>query len=119
MGSQIVLGRSEEGPCDCLGLVPGQCRRLPGGVGLKVPHMGWNALEKVNGWLDPSLEGDFVYFVHSFYVPLTPQTAAETNYGIRFSAALKKDNFYAAQFHPEKSAEAGVKVLQSFLDQPA
>ena len=118
LGMQLMCRHSEENDTPCLGIFHETVKHFESGA-LKVPHMGWNALENVKGWISPSLAGNFVYFVHSFYVPLTPQTVAETNYGTRFSAALKKDNFYAAQFHPEKSAEAGVKVLQSFLDQPA
>lgn len=116
LGMQLMCRHSEENDTSCLGIFDETVLRFKG-ESLKVPHMGWNSLEKLTGWLDPSLERNFVYFVHSFYVPLTSQTVAETNYGIYFSAALKKNNFYAVQFHPEKSAEAGVKVLQSFLKQ--
>lgn len=116
LGMQLMCLHSEENNTPGLGIFDELVLRFKG-ESLKVPHMGWNALEKVTGWLDPSLERNFVYFVHSFYVPLTSQTVAETNYGIYFSAALKKNNFYAVQFHPEKSAAVGVKVLQSFLRQ--
>ena len=116
LGMQLMCLHSEENNTPCLGIFDESVLRFKG-ESLKVPHMGWNALEKVTGWLDPTLERNFVYFVHSFYVPLSSQTVAETNYGIYFSAALKKKNFYAVQFHPEKSAAAGVKVLQGFLRQ--
>lgn len=116
LGMQLMCRDSEENNTPCLGIFDESVLRFKD-ESLKVPHMGWNALEKVTGWLDPTLERNFVYFVHSFYVPLTSQTVAETNYGIYFSAALKKNNFYAVQFHPEKSAAAGVKVLQNFLRQ--
>jgi imidazole glycerol-phosphate synthase subunit HisH len=82
---------------------------------MKVPHMGWNQLTLTNGWLDPSLDNQDVYFVHSYYVPVNPSTSAITEYINPFSAAMKKDNFYAVQFHPEKSAKAGELVLKSFL----
>ena len=116
LGMQLMCRDSKENNTPCLGIFDESVLRFKD-ESLKVPHMGWNALEKVTGWLDPTLERNFVYFVHSFYVPLTSQTVAETNYGIYFSAALKKNNFYAVQFHPEKSAAAGVKVLQNFLRQ--
>ena len=80
--------------------------------------MGWNNLQKVSDWLDSALEDQYVYFVHSFYVPVNPQTVAQTSYGIPFSAAMRKGNFFAAQFHPEKSAAAGIKILRCFLQQP-
>ncbi len=116
LGMQLMCRHSEENNTPCLGIFDESVLRFKD-ESLKVPHMGWNALEKVTSWLDLTLERNFVYFVHSFYVPLTSQTVAETNYGIYFSAALKKNNFYAVQFHPEKSAAVGVKVLQSFLRQ--
>jgi glutamine amidotransferase len=77
--------------------------------------MGWNTLSVKDTWLDPALENLHAYFVHSFYVPLGRYTSAETNYVIPFSSGLRKNNFYAVQFHPEKSAKAGELVLQSFL----
>jgi glutamine amidotransferase len=78
--------------------------------------MGWNALQVTNGWLDPDLNGAYVYFVHSYYVPTNKWTSAVTDYIVPFSAAMRKDNFFAVQFHPEKSAEAGVLVLKSFMN---
>ncbi len=116
LGMQLMCHHSDENNTDCLGIFNETVQLFKSDT-LKVPHMGWNALEKVKGWLDPALQEKYVYFVHSYYVPLSPFTVAETNYGINFSAALRKDNFYAAQFHPEKSAEAGELVLKSFLKQ--
>ncbi len=116
LGMQLMCHHSDENNTDCLGIFNDTVQLFKSDT-LKVPHMGWNALEKVKGWLDPALQEKYVYFVHSYYVPLSPFTVAETNYGINFSAALRKDNFYAAQFHPEKSAEAGELVLKSFLKQ--
>ena len=78
--------------------------------------MGWNSLTLNNGWLDESVSGQYVYFVHSYYVPVTSHTTAITEYILPFSSALKKDNFYAVQFHPEKSSTVGEKVLRSFLN---
>lgn len=116
LGMQLMCHHSDENNTDCLGIFNDTVQLFKSDT-LKVPHMGWNALEKVKGWLDPALQEKYVYFVHSYYVPLSPFTVAETNYGINFSAALRKDNFYAVQFHPEKSAEAGELVLKSFLKQ--
>jgi glutamine amidotransferase len=113
LGMQLMCSYSEENNTDCMGIFDERVKKFHGP--LKVPHMGWNNLEKVKDWLDPTLNGNFVYFVHSYYVPLSPYAVAETNYATAFSAALRKDNFYAVQFHPEKSADAGIKVLNSFL----
>jgi imidazole glycerol-phosphate synthase subunit HisH len=78
--------------------------------------MGWNNLKIMESWLTPKLEDKFVYFVHSYYVPENTYTSAITEYTVPFSAAMHRDNFYAVQFHPEKSAEAGELVLKSFLN---
>jgi imidazole glycerol-phosphate synthase subunit HisH len=81
-----------------------------------VPHMGWNTLEALNGPLFKNIEeGSHVYFVHSFYAEISGDTIARTNYSVPFSAALQRDNFFALQFHPEKSAKVGSKILQNFL----
>lgn len=115
LGMQLLCSFSEENDTPCLGVFSESVKlfTIPG---LKVPHMGWNSLQQVSGWLDESLENQFVYFVHSYYVPLSPFTSAQCEYGLSFSAAMKKDNFYAAQFHPEKSADVGEKVLLRFLN---
>ncbi|CAN5319729.1 imidazole glycerol phosphate synthase subunit HisH [soil metagenome] len=115
LGMQLMCKHSEENDTACLGIFD-ETVKLFKGENLKVPHMGWNSLEKTRDWIPLSIENKYVYFVHSYYVPVTSYTVAETNYEVPFSAALRKDNFYAAQFHPEKSAEAGVLVLQSFLN---
>ena len=78
--------------------------------------MGWNQLTSANGWLDGVADYENMYFVHSFYVPVNSHTAAITNYGVLFSAAMNRNNFYAVQFHPEKSAKAGERVLHKFLN---
>ena len=116
LGMQLLCRHSEENDTTCLGVFAESVIRFKK-ESLKVPHMGWNSLEKVRGWLDPVLENKYAYFVHSYYVPLSSHTVAQTEYGVPFTAALQKDNFYAVQFHPEKSAESGVMVLQNFLDQ--
>lgn len=115
LGMQLLCSFSEENDTPCLGVF-NESVKLFTIPHLKVPHMGWNSLQQVRGWLDNTLENQFVYFVHSYYVPLSAFTSAECNYGLAFSAALKKDNFYAVQFHPEKSADIGEKVLIRFLN---
>ncbi|CAN5347370.1 imidazole glycerol phosphate synthase subunit HisH [soil metagenome] len=118
LGMQLMCRHSEENDTTCLGIFD-ESVKFFSSESLKVPHMGWNSLEKIRGWLPTSLEKKYVYFVHSYYVPLSTHTVTETTYGISFSAALRKDNFYAVQFHPEKSAEVGEIILQSFFNSPA
>ncbi len=118
LGMQLMCRHSEENDTDCMGIFD-EAVKLFRDHQLKVPHMGWNALEKVKDWLDPSLEKSYVYFVHSYYIPLNPYTTSETCYGLPFSAAMRKKNFFAVQFHPEKSAESGFTVLESFFRQPS
>lgn len=115
LGMQLMCSFSEENNTTCLGIFNESVLRFQG-PGLKVPHMGWNTLEKTNDWLESGLEGGFVYFVHSYFVPVGEHTSARTTYGQPFSAALRKGNFHAVQFHPEKSAETGVIVIRNFLN---
>jgi len=115
LGQQLMCSWSEEGDTPCIGIFDQRVRRFPSD-GLKVPHMGWNSLETVKGKLIPAeLTGAYVYFVHSYYVPLCEDTAAQCTYILPFSAALQRDNFYATQFHPEKSGDPGEKILKQFL----
>ncbi len=116
LGMQLMCRQSEENNTTCMGIFDVEVKRLPGKP-LKVPHMGWNMLHNTNNWIDSRLEGKFVYFVHSFFVPLNKYTVAQVTYDQPFSAAMRKDNFFAVQFHPEKSAEQGIPLLQSFLQQ--
>lgn len=116
LGLQLLCRHSEENNTSCLGIFDEPVLRFNADTA-KVPHMGWNAIEKATGWLASAGE-EYFYFVHSYYVPLSVYTTAQTQYGLPFSAALKKDNFYAVQFHPEKSAEAGDQVIRAFLQQP-
>jgi glutamine amidotransferase len=116
LGMQLLCTHSEEYDTPCLGVFDQTVKRFIPTGDLKVPHMGWNALQVTNGWLDPDLNGAYVYFVHSYYVPTNKWTSAVTDYIVPFSAAMRKDNFFAVQFHPEKSAEAGVLVLKSFMN---
>lgn len=116
LGMQLMGRHSEEGDTACLGIFDEEVKRFIPQGDMKVPHMGWNQLTLTNGWLDPELENQNAYFVHSYYVPVNSYTSAVTEYIVPFSAAMHRDNFYAVQFHPEKSAQAGELVLKSFLN---
>ena len=118
LGMQLMCRHSEEGVVDCLNIFDVDVKRfVPQKHEDKVPHMGWNTIGKTNSKLfEGFTEEEFVYFVHSFYVPVCDFTAAETDYIHPFSAALHKNNFYATQFHPEKSGKTGERVLRNFLD---
>jgi len=116
LGMQLMCARSEENDAICLGIFDETVRRFVPQGDMKVPHMGWNTMTLTNSWLNRELEQSYAYFVHSYYVPVNPNTAAITEYIQPFSAAMHKNNFYAVQFHPEKSATAGHMVLQNFLD---
>jgi glutamine amidotransferase len=115
LGQQLMCSRSEEGDTRCIGIFQQNVRYFPAGE-MKVPHMGWNSLFGVQGGLfDGSLEGAYVYFVHSYYVPVCMETSALCEYMVPFSAAMEKNNFFATQFHPEKSGEPGQRILSNFL----
>jgi glutamine amidotransferase len=115
LGQQLMCRYSEEGNTDCLGIFNADVKKFPPS-GL-VPHMGWNNLEKLKGKLFNGIrDEDNVYFVHSYYSELSDETIAVCNYILPFSAAMQKDNFYATQFHPEKSAGVGERILKNFLE---
>lgn len=118
LGMQLMCRHSEEGNVDCLRIFDADVKRfVPQRHEEKVPHMGWNTVGKLNSPLFQGVrDGEFVYFVHSFYVPDGEFTAATTDYILPFSAALHKDNFYVTQFHPEKSGDTGEKILRIFLE---
>lgn len=118
LGMQLMCRYSEEGNANCLGIFDVDVKRfIPQRHEDKVPHMGWNTITDLKGGLfSPALENQFVYFVHSYYVPLNADTAATTEYILPFSASLHKDNFYATQFHPEKSGSVGEQILKNFLN---
>ncbi len=118
IGQQLMCRHSAEGDVDCLGIFDTDVVRfVPEKHEDKVPHMGWNELNALKSPLFKNLhDGDFVYFVHSFYVPVCKWTIAESNYITPFSAAIQRDNFYATQFHPEKSGSVGQRIIQNFLD---
>jgi glutamine amidotransferase len=117
LGMQLLFERSEEGETDCLGILPDSVRRLQPKAGQPVPHMGWNQLSAVRE--DPILDGiapdDYVYFVHSFAVPVSDVTLASADYGVSLSAIVRRGNFWGTQFHPERSARVGARVLANFL----
>jgi imidazole glycerol-phosphate synthase subunit HisH len=120
LGLQLMCKHSEEGDTSCLGIFDVDVKRFqpaPGEENIyKVPHMGWNTLTHVKTALfNGSLENQYVYFVHSYYATVGEHTAAVTNYTQSFSAALHKNNFYATQFHPEKSGTIGAKILENFI----
>lgn len=116
LGMQLLCEHSEENDTPCLGLIPQQVRRFRPQHQEKVPHMGWNSIEvKKDGIFTPELSGEYVYFVHSYYVEQGPHTTAISNYVVPFSAAVQKDNFFATQFHPEKSGRVGEQLLRNFL----
>jgi glutamine amidotransferase len=118
LGMQLMCRHSEEGDADCLGLFDVDVKRFqPADSGLKVPHMGWNTLTDLRGPLFKGMDAEpHVYFVHSFYVPVNEHTAATSDYIHPFSAALHAGNFYATQFHPEKSGAVGEQILRNFLE---
>ncbi|MFC5525593.1 imidazole glycerol phosphate synthase subunit HisH [Rhodanobacter ginsengisoli] len=118
LGMQLLCAHSEEGDTECLGLVPASVRRFVEAPGLRVPHMGWNTLvaRRPHPLLTGLVEGDQAYFVHSYAVPLGDYSLASTDYAGAFSAVIARDNFHGMQFHPERSAAVGAKLLQNFLE---
>lgn len=117
VGMQILFDRSEEGDVECLGLIPGAVRKLSAAPGLRVPHMGWNQLdpERTSALLDGIAAGAFAYFVHSFAADISPDCVASTTHGSRFAAVVERGNVAGAQFHPERSAAVGARLLENFL----
>jgi glutamine amidotransferase len=117
LGMQLLCRHSEEGDTDCIGVFDVDVLKFKLSD-LKIPHVGWNNVKKVSSALfqNKEMENAFVYFVHSYYVPQNNYSIANCTYGIEFAAALKKDNFYATQFHPEKSGIVGENILKCFLD---
>ncbi len=118
LGLQLLYDSSAEGETACLGLIPGRVEPLPRGDGLRLPHMGWNQLH----WSRPDdplarhlRPDDWFYFVHGFGAPVE-HALATSDHGSRFAAVVRKDNFTACQFHPEKSADAGARLLRGFLE---
>ena len=117
IGQQLMCRHSEEGDVDCLGIFDVDVNRFVSSE-LSVPHTGWNTINLLPGSdviFEPEIDCNYVYYVHSYYVPVCEHTIATTDYINPFSAALRKDNFYSTQFHPEKSGETGEMILKKFL----
>jgi glutamine amidotransferase len=118
LGMQLLFEASEEGTTACLGILPGTVRRLAPREGLPVPHMGWNQLVPLNA--DPLLEGigrdTYAYFVHSFAAEVSASTLATAEYGKPLTAVVRRGNFWGTQFHPERSAATGARILANFLE---
>jgi glutamine amidotransferase len=120
LGMQLMVEKSEESLSDntpCLGVIPGQVKRLQVGD-LRLPHMGWNTVTPdADAPLFKGIDaGSYFYFVHSFAVAVSEFTMASCQYGMDFSAAIHKDNFFGVQFHPERSSDAGAHLLKNFID---
>jgi glutamine amidotransferase len=115
LGLQLLCNHSQENDTKCFGLFDAQVLKFPPRE--KVPHMGWNTIEALNSPLFTGVnDNSFVYFVHSYYAEIVQYTVAQTDYIVPFSAAIQKDNFFAVQFHPEKSGTVGEKILTNFIN---
>lgn len=115
LGMQLMCDYSTEGNTKCLGLIPGKVEKFT--VPRKVPHMGWNQIRNLKSPVFKGIEDDsYVYFVHSYYVGESNYTIAASDYETDFSAALQYENYYATQFHPEKSGVTGMKILKNFIE---
>jgi glutamine amidotransferase len=118
LGMQLLFDSSEEGEVACLGLIPGRVARMTGGPGLRVPHMGWNQLRSLrsNTLLEGIADEAYAYFVHSYAAPVTADCNASTEHGTPFAAVVSRGNVSGAQFHPERSAAVGARLLGNFLE---
>ncbi|OIP82303.1 MAG: imidazole glycerol phosphate synthase subunit HisH [Porphyromonadaceae bacterium CG2_30_38_12] len=115
LGMQLMCSFSEENNTKCLGIFDQHVRLFPA-VGLKVPQIGWNNITQLSSTLLHDVpENSYMYFVHSYYVEACAHAIAKTEYGVMYSSAIHKDNFYAVQFHPEKSGDMGQKILENFI----
>jgi imidazole glycerol-phosphate synthase subunit HisH len=117
LGMQLLFEASEEGEAQCLGIIPGRAARLHCDSAHPVPHMGWNTLkiDRPGALLDGLQQDDYAYFVHSYALARSPATIASSDYGLSFSACVQWRNFFGAQFHPERSAKVGARLLPNFL----
>jgi glutamine amidotransferase len=117
LGMQLLFEASDEGATRCLGIIPGRAVRFVDAPGRPVPHIGWNTLNvPQDSALTRGLGAeDYAYFVHSYALPISPATIASTDYGTPFTSCAQWQNFYGAQFHPERSAAVGARVLKNFL----
>lgn len=120
LGMQLLFDSSAEDETKLLGLIPARLERLPPEQGLRIPHMGWNAISETRpDPLTSTLDGKWFYFVHSYAAPVGDWTLSASRHGQAFSAIVRRDNFYGAQFHPERSAQAGAELLRRFLEAPS
>lgn len=117
IGLQLLCRHSEEGNVDCMGIFDVDVKRFDNSINqeMKIPHMGWNTISTSDTDIMNGLNGSFTYFVHSYYAPVCKHTVATCDYITPFSAVLRKDNFYATQFHPEKSGDIGEQILKNFI----
>lgn len=117
LGMQLLFEASDEGEVECLGLLPGRVQKMQAGEGIRVPHMGWNALEpmRASTLLDGIATGAQAYFVHGYAAPVTEDCIAACTHGQRFAAAVQRGRVYGAQFHPERSAAVGAHLLGNFM----
>ncbi len=120
LGMQLLFDGSDEGETTCLGILPGRVRRIVASTDRPAPHMGWNQLRRTadSPLLDGIADGEYLYFVHGYAVPLLDCTVAACDYGGEFTAVVSRDNFHGMQFHPERSAAAGARMLANFLRLP-
>ncbi len=117
VGMQVMCRTSEEGNTECLGIFDAHVRRFQNHPGLKIPHMGWSRIANLETKLFREIpSGSYMYFVHSYYAPLCPDTIATSRHPDLFSAALKYENFYGTQFHPEKSGADGERIIRNFIE---
>jgi len=117
LGMQLLFEHTGEDDVECLGIIPGRIERMPGAPGVRIPHMGWNTTEKLvdDALLHGLPERPWFYFVHSYHAAVDHSTLASCRHGLRFAAIVRKDNFYGVQFHPERSARHGARLLANFL----
>ena len=115
LGMQLLCENTEEGDVDVLGII--KCKVIKFSDKLKVPQMGWNKVKKLRTRLFNKIsEGDYMYLVHSYFVPTINETIGQSEYGLTYSVAVQKENFFGVQFHPEKSSSAGSQLLKNFLE---
>lgn len=118
LGMQLLFDGSSESTRPALGIIKGKAKSFPDDMNLSVPHMGWNTITKTTD--DPLLakidDGSYAYFVHSYYLPITPATIATSEYGVQFTSVVRQDNFWGTQFHPERSSKVGAQILANFTE---
>ena len=118
VGVQLLFAHSEEDDTPCLGLLPGRVRKLPAAAGIRVPHMGWNTLQRCrdSSLIEGIAEGDHAYFVHSYAAPVDDDCLCSSEHGHAFAAVVQRGNVAGAQFHPERSGAVGARLLKNFIE---